>query len=673
MDCLDPNAVQDYLRSAATASVRARVDEHLDTCDDCRALVALAAELLGHAVTHDRAEAGELDLELDPTPRTGGRVSRYRLGEKLGAGAMGVVYAADDPELHRRIAIKLLHARGADGVRETRLLREAQALARVSDPHVISVFDVGTHDGQVFLAMELVEGTDLRAWLGERQRPMGEILAAFVSAGRGLVAAHAAGLVHRDFKPQNVLVGADGRVRVTDFGLARGELDVTRLTAPAPDDLLAVELTHGRALVGTPAYMAPEQLTGGAADAASDQFSFCVALYEALYDHRPFQARSLQELRHAVLAGQVREEPHTRVPQVLRRILLRGLAVAPADRFPSMSALVAALTSDHARGARRLAMAALGLLVVLGAVLIGDAVMRDRADDDARIELNAASEQLDRALNLRYQAFAALTKPTSALPVIREVAGNVDKAEFGLGEADADAGRLKELHENLASADWSMWTPAEGTIAVADYKGRLIYSSGAPQAFGTPLGLLEAVARAFDPDNPGIAAMIVAGDDPLLRASGLFAASRPGLVVVLARSAVPGGVPRAVFVQAFSGERLLEDLSLGAGLKLSLVTLDVVSEGTVPPAVAAAALTAPDAVSGVRASDTSWLVLAHPIGTPDDPAPVATMVIARAVDAGIERIVPRARFVVAALAAALFAVAIGAAVRIRALPLRRSG
>jgi eukaryotic-like serine/threonine-protein kinase len=237
MACLDVNGVQRYL-ATGEGEDRERVEQHLDVCDDCRQLVAAAAQVAS-------GEEG---------PST---ISRYVLGERLGAGAMGVVHAAYDPELRRRVAIKLLLRRA-----DARLLREAQALARVSHPNVISIFDVGTHAGGVFLAMELVDGHSLGGWLAAAPRRIDEIVAVLAAAGRGLAAAHAAGLVHRDFKPDNVLVGRDGRVRVTDFGLARDQADGTDTAAAESSDLLAADLTQAGTIVGTPAYMAPEQLAG---------------------------------------------------------------------------------------------------------------------------------------------------------------------------------------------------------------------------------------------------------------------------------------------------------------------------------------------------------------------------------------------------------------------------
>ena len=295
-------------------------------------------------------------------------VGRYIVRGQLGAGAMGVVYAAFDPELDRKVALKLLRADVLDGsgtkasARRARLVREAQAQARLSHPNVVGVLDVGTVDDQVFVAMEYVDGVTLREWVRSAQRTWRQIVSVFRSAGRGLSAAHGAGLIHRDFKPDNVLVGRDGRVCVTDFGLARAvdvlgdSTDVTGTADGSRDalDPLASPLTRTGALIGTPRYMAPEQHAREATDRRTDQFSFCVALYEALYGEPPFGGATVTALASSVRAGVVRSEPNdSDVPRWLRRALLRGLRVSAAERFPGMDALLAELGRDPAAARRR--------------------------------------------------------------------------------------------------------------------------------------------------------------------------------------------------------------------------------------------------------------------------------------------------------------------------------
>jgi tetratricopeptide (TPR) repeat protein len=238
----------------------------------------------------------------------------------------------------------------------------------------VVVHDAGTYDQRVFVAMEFVEGQTLAAWLAEASRTQREILTLFAAAARGLGAAHAAGLVHRDFKPQNVMVGAGGKVRVMDFGLARAitgagapeasaEESAPEASAPAvPAD---AALTMTGELLGTPLFMAPEQFAGQRTDARTDQFSFCVALYQALYGEHPFRAGALATLMADVAGGAVKPAPpRTAVPVWLRRVLLRGLSTDPAQRWPSMDALLDALERDPARARRRFVAGAVGVGVV---------------------------------------------------------------------------------------------------------------------------------------------------------------------------------------------------------------------------------------------------------------------------------------------------------------------
>jgi serine/threonine protein kinase/tetratricopeptide (TPR) repeat protein len=307
----------------------------------------------------------------------GAQVGRYVLLDQIGSGAMGVVYGAYDPELDRKLALKILHAgRGDASATHDRLRREAQALARLTHPNVVTVYDVGTLGRRVFVAMEFVAGETLRAWLDRGPRPIAEILRVFEAAGRGLAAAHRAGLVHRDFKPENVLLGTDGIVRVVDFGLARRADDVDAVVSRGPewdsgpisqsDDQpqvnrsLQVSLTRTGGIMGTPAYMAPEQHLGLRASPRSDQFAFCIALWEALWGERPFPGRDLPSLSLSVTEGKLRALPteglHASrpVPSHLHRALLRGLATKPDDRHEDMDALLTALLHDPLRRRKRL-------------------------------------------------------------------------------------------------------------------------------------------------------------------------------------------------------------------------------------------------------------------------------------------------------------------------------
>ena len=285
-------------------------------------------------------------------PELGATLGRYRLERMLGEGGMGVVHAAFDPDLERRVALKVLRTTNVGGDARQRLLREARAMARLTHENVVVVHEVGTVGDRDYVAMELIDGSTLAEWLAAKPRTVFEIVEAFVRAGRGLAAAHAAGLVHRDFKPHNVLRRKDGKIVVTDFGLARGvedaqavALDVTlRPDANQPSGLSGITATGS--VLGTPAYMAPEQWTGGIVGAAADQFGFCVALWEALTGARPFKGDSIEELKAEVRRGPA-ELDVSKLPRRLRKILVRGLDTDPANRFPTMDALLAALRSSE--------------------------------------------------------------------------------------------------------------------------------------------------------------------------------------------------------------------------------------------------------------------------------------------------------------------------------------
>ncbi len=330
-------------------------------------------------------------------------LGRYSLLRKLGEGGMGVVYSAYDEELDRRVAIKLLRVQAdGDSSAAPRMLREAQLMAKLSHPNVVQVYDVGVVAHRVFLAMEFVQGATSREWLHgppedprPAPRPWPEVLAMYIQAGHGLAAAHAAGLVHRDFKPDNVLVGVDGRARVLDFGLARSDAhdDLDADSEASGEPLLHSHasrssrrsteppLTLAGTLIGTPAYMSPEQHLRAATDPRSDQFSFCVSLYEGIYGERPFPGRSTSELRASALTGKIRDPPPGRkVPHWLRKVLLRGLKVAAADRFPDMHALLAALAADPGR-ARRRWLAGAGLVAL--ALTLGLAIAARRSNEVA--------------------------------------------------------------------------------------------------------------------------------------------------------------------------------------------------------------------------------------------------------------------------------------------------
>jgi serine/threonine-protein kinase len=338
----------------------------------------------------------------DAAAREPQRVGRFPLIRRLGAGGMGAVYAAYDELLDRKIALKLMHRQrsGSIGQRQ-RTLVEARALARVTHPSVVTVYEVGEAEGHIYISMEYIEGSTLSDWCAEVPRSWRQILDMYLQAGDGLAAAHQVGIVHRDFKPDNVLVGKDGKPRVVDFGLARlggqsastielpSALSGEHRQTPAPGTQAAAEallhegeeaedanpmekpassprksavanprgtaasdrVTRAGSISGTPGYMSPEQYIGGDVDALSDQFSFCAALYEALYGYLPFPGETIEQLAQAV-NGPVRPPPpSSKVPPEVHQALLRGLSVDPKQRFPGIDALLAVLRLEHGHSA----------------------------------------------------------------------------------------------------------------------------------------------------------------------------------------------------------------------------------------------------------------------------------------------------------------------------------
>jgi len=473
--CLDEEIVFRFVSGQLSAGELAGVDAHLATCDECRGVVADAASSLqleevetepqapANAGAACSAASGRAGTE---TLRPGDRVGRYEVVAPIGSGAMGIVYLAHDPDLNRRITLKLLRDHVSQA--QTQLLHEAQAMARLSHPNVVTVHDVGMFGEQVFVAMEFVDGETLDRWLrhqDEGSQRWREILRVFGDAGRGLAAAHAVGIVHRDFKPHNVLVGADGRVRVTDFGLARpvpslALADDTGPRAPdhrAPDGDLweaavtSVRTQHG-AIKGTPAYMAPEQFRCEPTDARTDQFSFCVALYEGLHGHRPFQATTFDGLATAVLSGSIRPpERRAGVPAHLKAALHRGLSVDPAARFPSMNALLEALGVTATvpgvatrAGGRRWAWVA----VLAGAAAIGFTAT-------IAVALRWRSPEAERARPTPASAPAATPRTSALAGPIRAPATAEPPAVAGSRPADTpatEAAPTAALHPRRRSA-----------------------------------------------------------------------------------------------------------------------------------------------------------------------------------------------------------------------------
>ena len=304
---------------------------HIDGCAHCRKAVAVLA--LG---SRSPSAPHTPFADLEPGFASGSTINdRYVVQSEIGRGGMGTVYVARDKSLGRDVALKI-HRAGSSG---DRLFREAQSMAKLAHPNVVNVFEVATIGNRMVVAMEYVRGTTLRGWLEARPRRWREIVAMLVDAGRGLAAAHAAGLVHRDFKPENVLVGEDGRPRVGDFGLARTD----HAPIDADPEVVATALTVTGGIAGTPAYMAPEQLAGDPVDARCDQFAFCVVAWECLFGRRPFAGATLAAL-HLAIEQHVLDKPSgTDVPDRVRRAIERGLAVEPDARYADMPALLGEL------------------------------------------------------------------------------------------------------------------------------------------------------------------------------------------------------------------------------------------------------------------------------------------------------------------------------------------
>lgn len=399
--CPDENQLLLFLRGSREAEEIRAIESHIDECEDCRALLV---ELVRHSwaspeLSLDAEEAevvespqlvssgGLLDGLLAPLLPEGCPFGRYTIVSRLGMGGMGVVYLAHDPELDRRVALKLVRPEADSSMHKARLQREAQAMARLSHPNIVTVYELGEFAGQLYIAMEYVEGQTLGQWLrGAKQRSQGEILARFVEAGTGLAFAHAKGIVHRDFKPDNVLLNAHQHAEVTDFGLARTASQEQSVAVVAQDGeettgaesklasgqafasaqaLSSGQLARTRtgAFVGTPAYMAPEQLRGEVADARSDQFAFCVALWEALTGSLPFAAKEIPARLAQIEAG-VASAP-AGLSRALRAVLARGLSAEPTERFPSMEALLSAL-QQGAQPQRSWRWVAAALVVLCG-------------------------------------------------------------------------------------------------------------------------------------------------------------------------------------------------------------------------------------------------------------------------------------------------------------------
>ncbi len=358
--CLTDTELLDFAQGRAGEDDAIRWREHLDACATCQELLALSTSAA--APRSGRLSGLPSFLETN-------HLERFILLSEIGRGAMGTVLLASDPRLHRQVAIKVLHA--TDPEAQARLEQEAQALAKLSHPNIVTVFDVGQFQGRIYMAMEYIDGSSLRAWLAAGAQTEREIVEVFVQAGEGLAAAHRAGVIHRDFKPDNVLVGRDGRVRVLDFGLARD--NVEREWEGDPEGFAngqTVLVTRTGLVVGTPAYMAPEQYAAAPLSPATDQFAFAVALSEALYGERPFAGDTLEAVRENVVHARLRMPPRAR-GSVYWPAILRALAHDPSRRFGAMFEFLNAIreASKPKSSRAKLAIALSAGILALGGVV----------------------------------------------------------------------------------------------------------------------------------------------------------------------------------------------------------------------------------------------------------------------------------------------------------------
>jgi tetratricopeptide (TPR) repeat protein/predicted Ser/Thr protein kinase len=526
-----------------------------------------------------------------PTPALprGTNIERYVVLSTLGRGGMGTVYAAYDPQLERRIAIKILHAHLVSEETRGRFMREAQALARLSHPNVVAVHDVGTYGDSVFIAMEYVAGDTFARWVKAAPRTCSEILAVLSQAGRGLAAAHAAGVVHRDVKPDNVLIAEDGRVVVSDFGLARHELTTDRRSSEPlalPPGSIAARIalspdpvTLEGGVIGTIGYMSPEQACDETVDARSDQWSFCATLYWALYDRPPIAERTIDAYLVAVDRASVDPPPRKGVPTRVRRALERGLARQPGDRFTSMVELLHEL--GVARASRRQAAIATVALAALAAVVASVAATRTSrggavACPDPAPEIHEVWNA-DRRDDLR-RVFESTRAPDARATADR-VAGVLDVyAERWIANdrQACEATRVRHaasegaMHVRLACLERRR-TELASLMQVLSHADAQVVGRAVEAAFGLPSpASCDAVddRTAIDalPEDPADRARVVEARRALADAESLIAAGkgREGL----ARAEEALAIARATHHRATEAEALMQigDSNEAAGL-----------------------------------------------------------------------------------------------------------
>jgi tetratricopeptide (TPR) repeat protein/tRNA A-37 threonylcarbamoyl transferase component Bud32 len=482
----------------------------------------------------------------------GARVGRYVVLDFIGQGAMGRVYSVYDPELNRRVALKLLRpdsrTRGRADL-AARLQREAQAMARVSHPNVVAVHDAGAFAEGVFVAMDLIEGETLRHWLAGERRTWRAVLDAFLQAGRGLAAAHAAGLIHRDFKPDNVLVERSGRVLVMDFGLARsvgeepGSEDADADAPVTPGSLAS--LTDTGVVVGTPAYMAPEQRAGIPPSPLADQYSFCVALHEALYGDRPLRPEP-DAPKGAKRTPELPER--SKVPAWLRGVLARGLRADPQERFPTMDALLAALRRDP-RVLRRRGLLAVAAVALLAGVIFASSYFREQS----RL-CTGAEEELARAWSAPQRGAVHAAFAKTGAPFAEDVWARVEPALDAYGRtwvaAHEEACRATRVLGNQSAALLDLRMEClrgrlqdlgalVEMLAHADAKAveRAVEATGSLKRLAACENPRLLLARVPPPQDPEVRARVDAVRAMIARVNALSAAGQPKRAIALAQDA----------------------------------------------------------------------------------------------------------------------------------------
>jgi Tol biopolymer transport system component len=464
-------------------------------------------ELTGHA---ELTGHGELVRSSEPRSLPEQRqLGHYLLLEEIGRGGMGVVYAAHDHKLNRRVALKLLRREG-DTKLQRRLTREAQAMAKLAHPNVVTVHDIGEHEGVAFIVMEYVEGPTLRQWLAAAPRSVTEILAVFIAAGRGLAAIHEAGLIHRDFKPDNLMIRSGGQVLVMDLGIARDRtiaLPPATASLDGPDDASVDLLTRDGVLMGSPAYMAAEQFSAEEVTPKTDQFSFCVSLWEALHGERPFAGENIATLIDAVTTGRTRTAKRSDVPAALRSVLARGLQVDPQARFDSMSALLDALeyaSGSRMRVRRRLAWGAASV-IGLASIFVGVGAGLDRAPAAvAATATSTASEAVPQEPTQAASGHRQLTTTgTATRPALSPDGDHVVFVDDGqLVHVDLRSGETKHLAPRVSEV-LGLQLSNDGT---AMFSARLLGEVGVysmPSLDGAPVrvdGARELFCRFADRD-----------------------------------------------------------------------------------------------------------------------------------------------------------------------------